>query len=126
MVALISLAAATMILAGCGGGGDGGGTTATTGSICGTIEYAATGEPLGGIGVSVGNISATTNDSGEFTLRRVPTGERTLEIDIPADRQLVVPPGVPLTVDVRGGEETCLSAPLQLVDDVDAPPAPPS
>jgi hypothetical protein len=123
-VALMTLAAAAMILAGCGGGGDGV-ETAQTGTVTGTINYAGTGAPLGGIEVSIGDITTTTGDDGTFTLRRVPTGRQTLVIEAGPDRDIVLPPGVPLNVDVRGGETTQLPAPIQMVDDVDAPPAPP-
>jgi len=123
-VVLMSLAAAALIFAGCGGGGDGGGTGATTGSVSGTINYAATGDALGGIVVSIGNISTTTNADGHFTLNRVPAGQRTLQIEAPADRNLVLPPGVPLSVNVQAGQNTQLPAPIQMIDDVDAPPSP--
>ncbi|MGI5817194.1 MAG: carboxypeptidase regulatory-like domain-containing protein [Armatimonadota bacterium] len=125
LAALILMAAAALILAGCGGGGDGD-AGVQTGSVSGTITYAATGDALGGIRVSIGNITATTNASGQFTLNRVPAGQRTLAVAADPDRNLVLPPGVPLTVTVRAGETTRLSAPIQMIDDVDAPPAPPS
>ncbi|MGM0492226.1 MAG: carboxypeptidase regulatory-like domain-containing protein [Armatimonadota bacterium] len=123
-VVLMMLAAAALILTGCGGG-DGGVQSAQTGTVTGTITYASTGAPLGGIEVSIGDITTTTDDDGTFTLRRVPTGSQTLVIEAGPDRGLVIPPGVPLTVDVVGGETTELSAPIQMIDDVDTPPAPP-
>lgn len=121
-VALIMLVAAAFVLAGCGGNGDG----VQTGSVSGTITYAATGDALGGIQVSIGNIRTTTNARGEFTLNRVPAGQRQLAVEAPPERNLVVPPGVPMTVNVQAGQTTRLPAPIQMIDDVDAPPSPPS
>jgi len=124
--ALIIMSVAAMLFAGCGGGGDGGAQPAQAGSVSGTINYAATGDALGGIDVSIGNVTTTTDASGNFTLRNVPVGQQTLQIEADPDRNLVVPPGVPLTVTVNAGQTTQLPAPIQLIDDVDTPPAPPS
>ncbi len=128
LVALTAVATAALICAGCGGGGgDGDGATpAQTGSVSGVITYASTGDSLGGIKVSIGNVEATTNDNGEFTLTGVPTGQQTLVIEIEQGRELAVPPGVPLEVTVEAGQTTELGAPIHLVDEVDAPPAPPA
>jgi hypothetical protein len=109
---------AALLITGCGGGG--GGTSAATGQISGTILYAATGGALGGIHVSAGGVSTTTASDGSFVLRGVP-----LAITADPDRELAVPPGVPLTVQVQGSQITTLSAPIVLVDDVDTPPTPP-
>jgi hypothetical protein len=125
MLALTVIAAAAMIVAGCGGGG-GGAEPAQTGSVSGTITYAATGDPLGGIAVSIGGIRTTTNTNGQFTLSGVAIGQQVITITADPDRDLIVPPGVPLNVTVRAGQTTQLPAPIQLVDDVDAPPAPPA
>lgn len=125
-LALIVIAAGAMVFAGCGGGGDGGTQPAQTGTVTGTITYAATGDALGGIRVSIGNVTTTTNDNGQFVLRGVPTGQQTLQIQADPDRDLVLPPGVPLTVTVREGQTTTLPAPINMVDDVDNPPNPPS
>jgi hypothetical protein len=119
------IVAAALIAAGCSGGGDGGTTPAQVGSVSGTINYAATGDSLGGIQVSIGNITTTTDANGQFTLNRVPVGQQTLQIEAAADRNLVVPPGVPLTVNVQGGQTTQVGT-ILMVDEVDAPPAPPS
>ncbi len=126
-VGLVALAliAAAVLFAGCGGGGDGGNGVAT-GSVSGTITYAATGNPLGGITVAIGGISTTTNANGQFTLNGVPAGAQVLQITADAARDLVIPPGVPLAVDVTAGGTTQLPAPVQMVDDVDSPPEPPS
>ncbi|NLO05588.1 MAG: carboxypeptidase-like regulatory domain-containing protein [candidate division WS1 bacterium] len=114
---------AALLITGCGGGG--GGTSAATGQISGTILYAATGGALGGIHVSAGGVSTTTASDGSFVLRGVPVGTHTLAITADPDRELAVPPGVPLTVQVQGSQITTLSAPIVLVDDVDTPPTPP-
>ena len=126
LAALTLFAAAALILAGCGGGGDGGGQVVQTGSVSGTINYAASGDALGGIEVSIDGINTTTNANGEFTLSGVPIGQQTLQVKADPQRDLVVPPGVPLTVNINAGQTTQLPAPIQMVDDVDTPPAPPS
>lgn len=126
LVALTLIGAAMLFAAGCGGGGGDGGGAVATGSVSGTVTYAATGDPLGGIEVSIGNITTTTNTNGQFTLRGVPVGQQTLQVQADPDRDLVVPPGVPLNVNVQEGQTAQLPAPIQMVDDVDAPPAPPS
>ncbi|MFW5868018.1 MAG: carboxypeptidase-like regulatory domain-containing protein [Armatimonadota bacterium] len=126
LVALTLIASAALIAAGCGGGGDGGTAPAQTGTVSGSIDYAATGDPLGGVEVSIGDITTTTGNDGRFTLDGVPVGEQVLEIEADPGRDLVVPPGVPLNVNIQGGQTTQLDAPIQMVDDVDAPPAPPA
>ncbi len=121
---LVLLTVAAFTVTGCGGGG--GVAPAQTGAITGTIVYAATGQPLGDIEVSAGGITTTTRDDGTFTLNGVAVGQHVLQIEIDADRGLVLPPGVDLTVTVQGGQVTQLAAPIQLIDSVDQPPAPPS
>lgn len=123
-LAALLLSAIALLFAGCGGGGDGGGVS--TGSVSGTVTYAATGNPLGGIQVAVGNISTTTNASGQFTLNRVPAGSRVLQVTADPNRDLIVPPGVPLTVNVTGGQTTQLSGPIVMIDEADSPPSPPN
>jgi len=124
MATLTLLAAAALILAGCGGG-DGGGQAIQTGSVSGTINYAASGDALGGIQVSIGNITVTTDANGNFRLDGVPIGQQALQIQADPQRDLIVPAGVPLTVDVNAGQTTQLG-PILMVDEVDTPPAPPS
>lgn len=125
LVALTIIAAGALIFAGCGGGGDGGAQPAQTGSVSGTIKYAPSADGLGGIQVSIGSVSTTTDANGNFTLNRVPAGQQTLVIQADPDRDLIVPPGVPLTVNVQGGQTTQLPD-ILMVDDVDVPPSPPS
>ena len=123
-VVALALIAAAVLFAGCGGGGDGGGGAAT-GTVSGTITYAANGSALGGVSVSVGGITTTTDAQGRFLVRNVPTGTRTIVGTADPSRALVIPPGVPLTVDVVAGQTTQLP-PIQMIDEADAPPAPPS
>lgn len=125
LVALTFVAAAVMLIAAGCGGGDGGGQPAATGSVSGTIIYAASGDPLGGIRVSVGGISTTTSANGQFTLNGVPAGQQVLQVQADQARDLAVPPGVPMAVNVTAGQTTQVP-PILMVDDVDSPPAPPS
>ncbi len=123
IVALVLMVLVTMVVAGCGGGGDDDGAQVNTGSISGTIVYAATDPPtpLGGVTVTAGNRSTTTADDGSFTLSGVPVGNQVLTIT--ADPQgVVVPPGVDLTVPVTGGQTYQLPAPVQMIDAIDTPP----
>jgi len=125
LTALALVAVAAFGLVGCDG--DGGGVTpAQTGSVSGTIVHAGTGLPLGGVQVSIGGMTATTNASGEFIVNGVAVGQQVVGIQVDPDRGLVVPPGVDLTVTVAGGQTTQLAAPVNLIDAVDVPPSPPS
>lgn len=122
LAALLTVGA--MLLVGCGGGD--GGEGAQTGRITGVVQHAATQLGLGDVEVSVGNVSTRTASDGSFTLNNVPAGQRTVVVTAAAERGLVLPPGVDLTVTVQGGETTALSAPIQMIDAADVPPDPPS
>lgn len=115
---------AVVALIGCDGGD--GVTPAQTGLVSGTIVHAGTGLPLGGVEVTIGGRTATTNASGQFTVSGVPVGQQTVGIQVDPARGLVLPPGVDLTVNVVAGQTTQLSAPINLIDAVDVPPSPPS
>lgn len=124
MAALTVVAAVALIAAGCGGGGDGG-PAVQTGTVSGTVNYAATGDALGGIEVTIGNMTVTTNNNGQFTINGVPVGQQTMQIQAGAQRDLILPPGVPLNVNVNAGQTTQVGT-ILMVDDVDTPPSPPS
>lgn len=123
--AIAVVAIAAIVVAGCGdGGGDGLGPT--TGSISGTIIHAGTGLPLGGIQVTAGGVTTTTNSSGQFTLSGVPQGSQTVTITIDPDRDLALPPGSgSIVVNVQPGQNTPLPSPVLVIDGPDMPPDPP-
>ncbi|MEM7828011.1 MAG: carboxypeptidase regulatory-like domain-containing protein, partial [Candidatus Aenigmatarchaeota archaeon] len=50
----------------------------TTGSVMGKVVDASTNQPLSGVSVVSGQLSATTTDTGEFTLSGVPAGSQTV------------------------------------------------
>jgi len=120
-IAVVTMAAITV--AGCGGGTPA--PAANTGSISGTIAHASTGQGLGGITVSAGGVTTTTDANGNFRLNNVPVGNQVVTITIPADRDLVLPPYGPIVVNVQQGQNTPIALPILLIDGPDAPPQPP-
>lgn len=126
LTALVLIIAGGLVLAGCGGGDDGGGGGAGSGTITGSISYANTGQPLGGITVTAGGRVTQTNSSGAFTLTGVPAGAQVLIITADASRGLAVPPGADLRVNVPDGGTVSLPAPILLIDATDVPPNPPA
>lgn len=120
-IAVVTIAAITVV--GCGGGTPA--PAANTGSISGTIAHADGGQGLGGITVSAGGVTTTTNADGSFTLNNVPIGNQVLTITIPADRDLVLPPYDTISVPVQQGQTTVL-LPILLIDDTDPIPDPPN
>lgn len=50
----------------------------TTGTVTGKVVDASTNQPLGGVAVVSGQLSATTTDMGTFTISNIPAGEQTI------------------------------------------------
>ncbi len=122
--AVAVLTVAAIVCAGCGG--DGVTPAANTGSITGVIAHAGTGQGLGGITVSAGGVTTTTNADGQFTLSNVPAGNQVLTITIPPDRDLVLPPYGDIVVNVRQGQNANLPLPILVIDGIETPPNPPT
>jgi hypothetical protein len=54
----------------------------TTGTVSGVVEDAATSDPIEGVVVFIGAISATSNATGNYTLENVPQGVQTIEVQL--------------------------------------------
>ncbi len=123
--ALVVLAIAAVVLAGCGGSG-GGIIDPQTGSISGTLTHAGTGLPLGDITVTAGGVTVNTDANGNFRLDGIAPGSRQVVITPAPDRDLILPPpNDPIVVTVVAGENSGLPGPVLLIDGPDVPPAPP-
>jgi hypothetical protein len=53
-------------------------TASTTGTVTGKVVDASTNQPLAGVSIVSGQISATTTNTGEFTLSNIPQGSQTI------------------------------------------------
>jgi len=126
--ALVVVAMAAVVVAGCGGGGDSEGVVdPQTGAITGTVLHAGTGLPLGGIAVTAGGVTANTKADGSFTLNGVAPGNHQVVITPAPARDLILPPpNTPITVRVVAGQTTALPGTVLLMDGPDAPPEPPA
>ena len=125
---LVVVAIAAVIVAGCGGGNGGGAVVnPETGSIAGTVMHAGTGLPLGGISITAGGVTTTSDANGAFTLNGVAPGNRQVVVTAAAERDLILPPpNAPIMVRVVAGQTTQLPGNILLMDGPDAPPAPPA
>ena len=54
----------------------------TTGTVIGKVVDALTNQPLGGVSVISSQLSATTTDTGAFTLSNVPSGNQTITFSL--------------------------------------------
>ncbi len=125
--ALVVIAVAAIAVAGCGGGSEGSGFGPSTGNISGSLVHAGSGLGLGGITISAGGVTTTTDASGNFTLSGVPVGQQTVAINPNPDRDLVLPPPADaIVVQVSDGQTSTLPDPVLLIDGPDAPPTPPT
>ena len=79
---VLLLMAGMLVVWGCGGDDDGGGTPTPTGtgSISGIVDGGFTKSVINGATISVGTLTATTNEQGYFTLANVPVGQRVVDI----------------------------------------------
>ncbi len=97
-----------------------------TGSISGTLTHAGTGLPLGGIVVTAGGVTGTSDANGNFRLNGVAPGDRQVVVTPAPERDLIMPPpNDPIIVNVVAGQVSSLPGTILLIDGPDAPPAPP-
>jgi hypothetical protein len=85
ILGILMALAITVFVAGCGGGGGGGGSSTgpgggNTATVSGTLVDKTTGQPLPGVVVTVGssNLTATSSNTGAFSIPGVSTGAQTL------------------------------------------------
>ncbi len=124
--ALVVVAMAAVVVAGCGG--DGGSVLpAQTGCITGVVNHAGTGLPLGGIAVTAGGIATTTAADGTFTVCGVPLGDQQVVFTPAPERDLIMPPpNDPIVVRVVAGQTAALPGTVLIMDGPDLPPEPPA
>lgn len=79
---VLLLMAGMLVVWGCGGDDDGGGepTPTGTGSISGIVDGGFTKSAINGATITVGTLTATSNEQGYFTLANVPVGQRVVDI----------------------------------------------
>lgn len=75
-----------------------------SGTINGTVIDASTSQPLSGASVVSGQLSATTSNTGDFTLSNVPSGSQTITITLPGYG------GKTITANITAGSMTNLGA----------------
>lgn len=122
--ALAIMGAMALVLGGCSGGSGDGPPASDRGTIVGQVVHADTELALGGITVSAGGVTTTTNDTGEFRLRQIPAGQYTLQVQADPERNLQVwgTPG-DRRVTVVGGQTTNVGT-VYMIDPLDLPDPP--
>ena len=118
VVVIAAVALTGWLIAGCGGGG--GTEPAGTGNVSGSIVLLDSGEPAGGVTVTVdGQQSVSDEVDGSFTVTGVPAGTW----DVVATSGLWQQVGDPPEVVVVAGQTTAIGAPILM--SAFGPPPPP-
>ncbi len=117
VVVIAAVALVAWLIAGCGGGG--GTEPANTGSVSGSIVLLDSGQPVGGVTVTVDGQQSVSDDGGNFTVTGVPAGSWY----VVATSGIWQQAGDPPLVVVVAGQTTALSAPILMTGY--GPPPPP-
>ncbi len=95
-----------------------------SGQVAGQVLYFTTGQGLGGVNVTVGGKTATSDNNGDFLITGItPGNNQVLTVAPPA--WLVLPSQDPILVNVVLNQTTTLPQPIVLIDAGDPVPDPP-
>ena len=96
-----------------------------SGQVAGHVLYFTTDQGLGGVDLTVGGKTDTSDNNGDFLITGITPGDnQVLTVDPPA--WLALPSQDPIHVDVALNQTTTLPQPIRLINSGDVPPAPPS
>lgn len=98
------------------------------GQVAGQVLYFTTGQGLGGVNLTVGGRTATSDNTGDFLITGIPPIDGQVEQQLTVDPPdwLTLPSSTPIYVDVIVDQTTVLAQPITLIDAGSGPPDPPS